>query len=185
MQRRILVLPLAAMIIAALVTYKLTRKPQPPQWQSVEGVTLRSAPLFQLYDDKSKMLRLTRYLGRHKMLIVFFDPSAGADKNPQLELLKRDFDDVKKTGAYILAISAATPYANRKSIERGGRFPFSLLSDPTLEVHRAWGVLDERTLQPVEGVFVVDRAGVIRWSAVAPEQPIETETLVEELNRAP
>src|SRR5262249_16421102 len=119
MRRRILVLPLAAVIIAGLVTYKLLQKhpPRPPTLSASPAVF--PAPLFQLHDEHSKMFRLARYLGRHKILVVFFDPSAGADQNPQLQLLKQDFAALKSTGAYILAISAATPFANRESIKRG------------------------------------------------------------------
>ena len=49
------------------------------------------------------------------------------------------------------------------------RYPFPLLSDILdYEVHRRYGAFDARTGRPVEAVFVVDRAGVIRNTHLGP-----------------
>ena len=72
---------------------------------------------------------------------------------------------------------------------RPGRFPFPLLSDissaetPT-PVHREYGAFDENTNQPREGVFVVDRAGLIQHSHFGPDRLGAPADWVHELGQA-
>ena len=190
--RRVLILPLAAVLIIGLVAYKLrwNNVPQTFQESHAQG---DPAPLFQLYDQKSRMFRLGTYFGRHKLVVVFFDSTAGADRNPQLLELRREFDKLEATGAIVLAISPATPYANRLALARGGSFPFSLLSDPDFQVHRAWGTFSTQTegnalapaqSQPLPAVFVVDRRGQIVWSQVGEQEVVPVSTIVAQLQSA-
>lgn len=184
MRRIFLVIPISAVLIAGLAAYKLTRTYDPPADENQAGP--RAAPLFQLYDEHSQIVRLVRYVGRHKLLIVFFDGSHGPDHSPLLAQLRERFAELHASGAIVLAISASRPSENRygKNLEhlqagaatpagpsREGelRYPFPLLSDILdYEVHRRYGAFDARTGRPVEAVFVVDRAGVIRNTHLGP-----------------
>ncbi|MGH7201844.1 MAG: redoxin domain-containing protein [Planctomycetaceae bacterium] len=163
MQRRTLVLPFAAVVITALCVYATVR-PYPPQRRIRGPQEMRPAPLFELYDKQNRTVRLKAYVGRHRILVVFFDGEGGADRDPLLRRLRGDFENLE-SDVKILAVSTALPQHNRQA----DPFPFPLLSDPGLQVHRQWGRYDEQTERPLTGVFHIDRAGLVAWSDGHPQ----------------
>jgi len=183
---RILVLPVAALVIIALVYFKSSRpQVELPDVARQALERRRPAQVFKLHDQRSQPFRLERYLGRHKLLIVFFDPAHGAAKNPQLQILKAGYDRLSADDRKVIAISSATPYANRESFKSGGDFPFHVLSDADYSVQTAWGCMSPGDPpQVVPSVFVVDRAGVITWSQIGGATPVPLETLLQELDNA-
>jgi peroxiredoxin len=181
MRRRYLVLPLSAAMIAGLGAYKLSRQYEPLRDADYEKPT--PAPRFLLADEHSRVVRLDRYLGRQKLLIVFFDGTRGPDHSFLVESLSSRFTELKKTGAAVLAISAARPSQNRyganlelrKSAEPDPatelRYPFPLLSDILeYDVHKRYGAYDADDDRPLEGVFVVDRTGLIQYSHIGADR---------------
>jgi peroxiredoxin len=183
---RILILPVAALAITGLVYFKSTQ-PQVQLSTSAREAIQRRRPAtpFKLHDQRSQPFRLERYLGRHKLLIVFFDPSQGAARNAQLKLLKAGYEQLAAHDRKVIAISSATPYANRESFKLGGDFPFHVLSDADYSVATEWGCMTNATPpQVLPAAFVVDRAGVISWSQVGGPTPIPWETLLGELEKA-
>jgi peroxiredoxin len=166
MRRRILVLPVAAVLIALLCVHKLSRS-YPRQDESLLlPVVEKQAPAFELLDQNkpSELVRLRRYLDHAEIVVVFFDGEHGADHSGVLQHLRGKFAKLQKSGIAVLAVSTALPQQNRKIIENSGAFPFPLLSDPDLSVHQAWGRIDAATGRPLTGVFLVDRAGRVSWS---------------------
>lgn len=174
-----LVLPLAGVAILAAVGYKLSHPKS--SLLSPEGVApgAQIAPPFQLHDQNSKMVRLAAYQGRHKIVVLFYSATPSADKHPELLWLRDHEPEISKGGTKIFPISTATPYFNREAIKRGGKFPFPLLSDPTLQAHQDWKVLDEETKQPVPGLFILDHLGIIRFSQVGETPPLEMPRILE------
>lgn len=184
MRRIVLVLPISAAVIAGLVVFKLTRRYEAPAEENAFDV--RPAPHFQLEDTHSRMVRLKSYLGRSKLLIVFFDGSQGPDHSELLARLVDKFAEIRATRAVVLAISAARPSQNRYGahlehlkIDASGaaaeqeelRYPFPLLSDILdYAVHRRYEAFDEGTGKPREAVFVVDRAGLIQYAHMGPDR---------------
>ena len=182
MKKRILVLPLSALLIVALCLYKLTQSYDRPILRS--RVVKRQAPLFELYDagSPSKRVRLASYLGRHRIIVVFFDGRRGADRDPRILRLARDAERIERAGIVVFAISDALPPENRTALkraeEKGIEIPFLLLSDPPPtpgaplaghRVHRAWGRIDRKSGKPVPGIFLIDRAGRVEWTADGPK----------------
>ncbi len=167
---RILVLPISAAIIAGLVAFKVTR---PPQSQSQNVVAeFRPAPVFMALDSDNKLLKLERYVGRHSILVVFFDGESGADHDPMLLRVREQFDELARRDIRVVAVSTALPQQNRQAIQRCGKFPFPLLSDPELLIHQTWGLLDDAQQQTRTGLFLIDRAGQVAWDGKSP-RPIE------------
>jgi peroxiredoxin len=184
MSRRIfLVLPAAAVVIVGLIAFKLNRRYEEPA--PVAAGDVRPAPLFKLYDEHSQIVRLERYISRKKLLIVFFDGSQGPEYSELLERLRDNFAQIHAAGGQVLAISESRPSQNRygANLEHRTsaasddeiRFPFPLLSDISTSelaapVHREYGAFDEAKNQPREGVFVVDRAGLIQYTHLGPDR---------------
>jgi len=182
MNRRILILFVAGVVIAILCAYKATRTYEKPAHVVLPTVK-QAAPPFELYNEKhpNELVRLVGYLGRHRILVLFFDGKTGADRDPILLRLRQNFDRLRKNDIKVLAISTALPQENRKAIQRSGPFPFPLLSDPDLQVHRRWGRIDEQTGMPRTGLFLIDRAGEVDWADRSPRPLTDPETTVNEL----
>ena len=163
---RILTLPIAAMIIVGLVVWKSR---QPPQARSSAAlIERRPAPKFMGLDSNNQLVKIERYLGRHEILLIFFDGEAGADHDPVLMRVRQRFDELNRRGVKVVGVSAAIPQFNRQAAERSGPFPFPLLSDPEFYMHRMWGRYDEDQLRTQTGVFWIDRAGLVAWSRNSP-----------------
>ena len=185
MRRLFLILPLSAVIIGGLIAYKLTRPPVAAVSAGDVPLVAGRAPLFELYDEHSQIVRLARYLGRHKLLVVFFDGARGPDKSELLQQLRDSFPQIRETKAVLLAVSTLRPAEHRQGAERGAHFPFPMLSDIDERVHQQWGAYDSQTEKTREAVFVIDRGGVIRHVHRGPENlgtPADWNT---ELNRVP
>jgi peroxiredoxin len=171
----------AAVVIVALCAFRATRTYAPQSTGSAALLT-GPAPAFELYDENSpsQVVRLSSYLGRQRVFVAFFDGSKGANRSHALDVLRAEWPRLRKADIYVMAVSKALPQENRKDMAEHGRFPFPLLSDVDLSVHRAWGRYDETREQPLEGVFLVDRAGRVAWSrkSEAPEPLTDLESTV-------
>jgi peroxiredoxin Q/BCP len=124
-----------------------------------------AAPAFTLTSDTGEQVSLADLRGRK--VIVYFYPAA---MTPGCTKQACDFtdslDSLRGAGYEVLGISKDQPAKLAKFRERDG-LTITLLSDPELEVHRAWAAFGEKKLygKVVEGVirstFVVDEAGKI------------------------
>lgn len=178
---RVIVLPLAALVIAGLCAWKLSRPEVAQTIPENAGTLRRPAPPFELRDQgrvlsdgttqPSRPVRLKTYLGRHRIVLVFFDNEAGADQDPVLSALREHQDAIQKDGVIVLGISTALPQHNRQAIQRAGEIPFPLLTDLDGTVCSTWGVLnmrDDGAFRNRPGVFIIDRAGTVAWKGDAP-----------------
>ena len=126
---------------------------------------------FELFDEQNRPVRLQRYIGRHRILVAFYDGEQGADRDATLLMLRRHFSTLQKRDVMVVAVSGALPQQARRATQRGGKFPFPLLSDggpSPLATHRGWGRWDAETKSTQDGLFLVDRAGRVAWSDGAP-----------------
>jgi peroxiredoxin len=184
MDKRVLLLALSGAVIAGLCAFKATRTYSPPSTVAARPIA-EPAPPFELYDQSSpsQFVRLFGYLGRQRVLVVFFDGRAGAHASDVLNRLRDEWNRLRQAEVHVMAISTALPQENRKDIAQHAAFPFPLLSDPDFHVHRAWGRFDEATGTPQQGVFLVDRKGWVTWSLEtnAPRTLDDWESAVERL----
>ena len=124
-----------------------------------------AAPDFTLPDADGKPVALKDYRGRK--VVVYFYPAA---MTPGCTTQACDFSDsldsLKAAGFEVLGVSKDPVAKLAKFRERDG-LTITLLSDPDLEVHRAYAAYGEKKLygKTVEGVlrstFVIDAEGRI------------------------
>lgn len=178
MKSRVLVLPLSALVITALVVWRYQREPDIAASDS-EGAARQLAPRFELYDQQSKLVKFERYLGRTELLVVFFDDDLPLTENQILMRLREQSEAIEESGLQIVAISQATPHAVREAEKQlGAEFPFPVLTDIDLRtpipapVHRQWGLVGEHTSDPRPGGFHVDRRGMVAHTGPFP-RPLE------------
>jgi len=184
--RRVLIPIVAGIVIAVLCTWRvMTNQPQDYVAQVAAAVILRPVSSFrgdfEALDCDNRLVRLGGFLGRHRVIVLFFDGEAGADKDSELLRLRERFAELKAHDVKVIAVSSALPQENRAAMttERAGPFPFSLVSDfdPTspdgaLRIHRRWGRIDAQTGKPLPGVFAIDRKGQVLFAGDSPK-PME------------
>jgi thioredoxin-dependent peroxiredoxin len=121
------------------------------------------APEFTLPDSAGTPVSLSAYRGRR--VVLYFYPAA---MTPGCTTEACDFRDslnsLESAGYQVIGVSKDEPAANAAFAEQEA-LNFPLLSDPTLEVHRAYGAYGEKSLygKTVEGTirstFVIDEQG--------------------------
>ena len=127
------------------------------------------APRFALRCSQHCDAALDDYRGRALVLVFYV-----ADWHPvctgQLERYRDFAPEFERLGADVVAISPDSIWSHA-AFARAHRLTFPLLSDdgPRGAVARAYGVLDGDGTAPRRGLFVVDAAGTITWSAAFPE----------------
>jgi peroxiredoxin len=186
---RILVLPLAALVISGLVWlgYRIQQLEQRTAQVQRPRARRQPAPRFELWDQSSppQIVKFERYLGRTQLVVVFFDGEAGADRDPWLTQLRDHHDKVQAAGVQVIGISTATPYANREAEKRSTEFPFPLLSDigkdTPAPAHTLWGRFDPSDGTYHTGVFLVDRSGMVETDGRSYQPVADPEAVVRAL----
>jgi peroxiredoxin len=123
---------------------------------------------FDLRATPDQSVRLSDFRGR--TLIIAFYP---ADWSPvctdQMALYNEVLPEFKRLGADLIGISIDHAWCH-VAFAQHRNLHFPLLADfhPKGEVARRYGVYDERVGMSERALFVVDGAGVIRWSYVSP-----------------
>ena len=123
------------------------------------------APDFELPDQNGKLHRLSDYLGQ-KVILYFYpkDNTSGctkqacgfSERNPQF----------REKGAVVLGVSKDS-VASHKKFEQNYNLSFTLLSDPALDVIKAYGVWQEKknygkvSMGVVRTTYLIDENGVI------------------------
>lgn len=184
MKLRILVLPFAAVVIAALCAYKLSRSDE--LVTSNGPVTIvQQAPLFELYDQRKppQLNRLKSFLGRHELVLVFFDEQTGLS-DPVVVWLREHADQLRGANVKVFAISRGLPQHHRTMLEEtlatDEPLPFQMLSDLDGKVHEQYGLSVKKASKPATRVFLIDRAGNLPWNR---EHPLPAEDPRAELER--
>ncbi len=123
------------------------------------------APEFELPDQNGKMHRLADYRGQ-KVILYFYpkDNTSGCTK--QACGFSERTPQFREKGAVILGVSKDS-VASHKKFEQNYGLGFTLLSDPELEVIKAYGVWQEKknygkvTMGVVRTTYLIDENGII------------------------
>lgn len=167
--RRLLLLLMAGLFILGLVVF---RQHQLAHWRvsasPARAAPRQLAPRFEVADHHRHVVKFERFLGRQRVVLLFFDAELGAASDPHLQMLVRNFDTLKRAGIEVVAISDATPYANLEAEKAAGySFPFPLLTDIDLKipatspVHRMYGLYDAKREKSLNGLFLIARDGTV------------------------
>jgi peroxiredoxin len=190
--RRLVVVLAAGIFIAIVSVVRIAiNTPQDYARQVAAAAIMRPAPGFEALDANNHLVRLGTWLGRHQIIVIFFDGDRGADNDPDLLRLRDRFPELKAKDIKVVGVTAAIPQVNRAAMERaGGEFPFPLVSDfdpqspeGMLRIHRHWGRLDTATDKPLTGVFLIDRKGEVAFVGPIPKTYDNVEQILELLSK--
>lgn len=126
-----------------------------------------SAPEFTLTNQYGASVSLSDFRGKKHVVLMFYPFAFTSICTAELCELRDARSDFEADDAEILSISCDTPhtlkiYAKQEGLEH------SLLSDfwPHGEVSQAYGVFLPEKGFATRGTFVIDKAGIVRWSVV-------------------
>ena len=125
-----------------------------------------TAPDFTLPDGDGNDWRLSEQRGR--VVVLLFYPG---DETPvctrQLCAVRDRWEDYSGTGAEVVGISTDSAEKHRRFAENR-RLPLRLLSDPTAEVVRLYGVASWLPGRAARAVVVIDPRGRVSYRRVQP-----------------
>jgi peroxiredoxin len=124
------------------------------------------APDFVARNQHGETVGLPDFRGRRDVVLVFYPYAFSGVCTSELTAL-RDLPDLA-AAAEILAVSCDPMFTLRAYADSAG-LEFSLLSDfwPHGSIASQYGVFDADRGCAGRGTFVIDQAGVIRWSVVS------------------
>lgn len=120
------------------------------------------APLFDLPDENGESVSLEGFRGQ-KVLLVFYPGDNTPVCTRQLCDYRDGIEEFRDLGVTVLGVSSDSAESHRKFREKH-QLPFTLLTDDTLEVAAAYDCKGFMGMK--RGVFLLDEAGVIRYSHV-------------------
>lgn len=125
------------------------------------------APEFTLKDQHGTPVRLASLREHQNVVVVFFPFAFTGICTDELRAIRADIGRYQNEDVQVLAISCDAMPTLRAFADREG-FTFPLLSDfwPHGEVARGYEVFDDTAGLALRGTFIVDRAGILRWSVV-------------------
>jgi peroxiredoxin len=126
------------------------------------------APAFSLQSGPEHRVSLADFRGGNVVLVFYpFDwsPVCG----DQLALYNELLEEFESLKAKVLAISVDSVWSHT-AFARDRKYRFPLLADfePKGQVARAYGSYEPQEGAAERALFVIDRAGVIRWSYLSP-----------------
>jgi len=179
--RRFVLVLLAGALIAGVCIYRVqTNRPLDYATQVAAASLATLAPVFEGVDERNQMFRLQTYVGRHRIIVVFYDGELGADQDETLIELTRRADEVDSKDIKVVGVSRVIPQINRPALERLGKLLGPLISDIDGKIHDRWGRSrpDGGTLP---GLFLIDRKGFVTYADGKPRPVANLDELWEEL----
>jgi peroxiredoxin len=125
------------------------------------------APDFTLPDQHGAPTTLSSLRGQRAALVVFYPFAFSGICTGELTGLRDDLDAFCNEQVQLLAVSCDPGFSLRAWADEQ-KFGFPLLSDfwPHGAVASSYGVFDSGQGRADRGTFLVDPAGVVRWSVV-------------------
>jgi len=141
------------------------------------------APEFDLDEDHGRpRVRLTDYLGRSNVLLVFHPFAFTAVCAEEAMDLQENLESFRNANTEIVFVSCDAPAARQAwKKELGAQYTFASDFWGHGTVAKSYGVFDEETGAPIRGTFLIDRDGVVIWSLVKDQSTRRTEMVPESL----
>jgi peroxiredoxin len=126
------------------------------------------APDFELHATPDQTVRLVEFRGRNAVL-AFYPADWSPVCSDQLALYNELLDEFARFNAQLLGISVDGVWCHA-AFARERKYHFPLLADfePKGAVARAYGAYRAKEGVAERALFVIDAAGVIRWSYLSP-----------------
>lgn len=122
------------------------------------------APDFTLASTAGHNVALSSYRGAHALL-AFFPLAFTSTCTAELCSMTEDFTRFASSGTMVVPISVDS-VPTLKVFKAQEKISLDMLSDFKRDVSRAYGVLNPEKFYSNRAYFLIDKAGVLRWSHV-------------------
>jgi peroxiredoxin len=127
-----------------------------------------AAPDFELPAAPGETVRLRNLRGKN-VILAFYPADWSPVCGDQMTLYNEILDDFTALNARILGVSVDGPWCHQAYTQhRKLRFPLLADFEPKGDVSRRYGVYDAAGGVSERALFVIDSAGIIRWSHLSP-----------------
>ncbi|HEV8411212.1 MAG TPA: redoxin domain-containing protein [Gemmatimonadaceae bacterium] len=124
-----------------------------------------TAPDFTLVTTTGQPVTLSSFRGQKNVLLAFFPLAFTSTCSAELCAFTDDFSSFESKGVMVIPISVdAVP--SLKAYKEKLKIGPELASDFRRDVARAYGVLNDEKFFANRSYFLIDKAGVVRWSHV-------------------
>lgn len=134
------------------------------------------APSFQLPEGPGQIVDLGEYIGREKVVLLFFPLAFSSVCTSELCTVTREWDEWEGLDARVFGISVDSPFVTKRFREMEG-IAFPLLSDFNKQVVEQYGVLQEELVGLLgvakRAAFVIGRDGTVVYDWVSDDAGIE------------
>ncbi|MFN0195487.1 MAG: redoxin domain-containing protein [Planctomycetaceae bacterium] len=186
--RRLLILFAAGVLIFGASYYKFVQQQQRAMTSeapisSAARKESRPAPLFEAFNQDNQIVRLSPFIGRHEIWVVFFHEPLNRD--PLFQAVLNVADDVQSSGIKIIGVTPELPQNNRKFLETIEETTIPILTDPEpiYSLHEQWGLVDRNSGDVRSALFVIDRLGNVSWGKGHPVPISDVAKLLNEYSR--
>lgn len=124
-----------------------------------------TAPAFSLEDQNGNTVSLSDFAGS-KVIVYFYPAASTPGCTTQACELRDNLGSLEKEGFRVVGISKDELPAIQKFVE-DERLTFPMLSDATLDAHKAYGAWGEKSLYgklvtgSLRSTFVIDESGIV------------------------
>ena len=127
----------------------------------------QEAPDFEIKNQFGELVKLSDLRGEKNVVLVFFPYVFTPTCTAELCTIRDEKLSLESEDTVVLGIST-DPSPSQKAFAEREKLEYSLLSDfyPHGAVSKAYGVFLEEKGFATRGTFVVDKAGIVRWSVV-------------------
>jgi peroxiredoxin len=127
----------------------------------------RPAPDFTLRDQHGAPVTLSAYEGTQAVVVMFYPYAFSRVCTGELALVRESLPTFESEAVQVLGVSCDPVFTLRAFADQE-RLSFPLLSDfwPHGDTARAYGVFDQDRGCAQRATFIVDRAGVVRWTVL-------------------
>jgi peroxiredoxin len=127
-----------------------------------------AAPNFSLFTTPDQKIKLSQLIGK-KVILAFYPADWSPVCGDQVVLLNETLKFFHKYNAELLGISVDGKWSHIAfSKERKLHFPLLADFEPKGAVAKMYDVYDEEEGECKRALFVIDEAGIIRWSYLSP-----------------
>ena len=127
----------------------------------------QEAPDFTLVNQHGEPVTLSSFRGSKNVVLLFYPYAFSGTCTGELCTIRDRLPAFDNDDTVTLAVSIDHKFALRAFADRDG-YTFRLLADflPRGAVAQAYGVYDESKGAALRGTFIIDKAGIVRWSVL-------------------
>ena len=127
----------------------------------------QAAPDFELKNQYGELVKLSSFKGEKNVVVLFIPFAFTGTCTGELCAIRDDLAAFQNDNVQVLAISCDSPFTQKIFAEQEG-YKFPVLADfwPHGAVAQAYGIFNADLGCALRGTFIIDKAGIIRWSVV-------------------